>query len=113
MAIGSYRVVRNASNVTLGSVFVPAVQQTEIDFGSTPVSEAAFTITDPAVDTSCHLVGTVAYVAPTDKDLDELEMDSFDLKFAPGDGQFTLRVTCLTGYVADKFKVNYSIGGGV
>lgn len=87
-----------------------SISQTEIDFGSTPVSEASFLITDANVSSSSKLIGLVAYVAPTGKDLDELDMDGLDLKFAPGVGQFTLYARGLDGYVADKFKINYQIG---
>lgn len=87
-----------------------SISQTEIDFGTTPVAEASFLITDAAVSAASRIIGTVAYVAPTGKDLDELEMDGLDLKFAPGSGQFTLYARGLDGYVADKFLVNYSVG---
>lgn len=87
-----------------------SISQTEIDFGTTPVAEASFLITDAAVTASSKLIGTVAYVAPTGKDLDELEMDGLDLKFAPGTGQFTLYARGLDGYVADTFKINYLVG---
>lgn len=87
-----------------------SISQTEIDFGATPVAEASFTITDAAVSAASRIIGTVAYVAPTGKDLDELEMDGLDLKFAPGSGQFTLYARGLDGYVADKFVVNYQVG---
>lgn len=94
-----------------GNLAVSAdVKQTEIDFGTTPVSEASFLITDADVSAGSHLIGSVAYVAPTGKDLDELEMDGLDLKFAPGSGDFTLYVRGMDGYVADKFKINYMIG---
>lgn len=86
------------------------LSQTEIDFGSTPVSEASFIVTDANVTASSQLIGSVAYEAPTGKDLDELEMDGLDLKFAPGAGQFTLYARGLDGYVADTFKINYLIG---
>jgi hypothetical protein len=86
------------------------VKQVEIDFGSLPVSEASFLITDASVSPSSHIVGTVAYEAPTGKDLDELDMDGLDLKFGPGSGQFTLYVRGQDGYIADKFKVNYVVG---
>lgn len=87
-----------------------SVKQTEIDFGATPVSEASFTIVDAGVSASSHLIGQVAYEAPTGKDLDELDMDALDLKFGPGSGQFTLYAIGMHGYVADKFKINYTIG---
>lgn len=82
---------------------------TEIDFGSTPVAEKEFTITDADVTTDSKIVGCIAYVAPTGKDLDELELDAIDLKFAPGAGQFKIYAKGLEGYVADKFKVFYII----
>src|ERR1700741_1143891 len=85
-------------------------KQTEIDFGALPVSEASFTITDADVTATSKITGNIAYEAPTGKDLDEVEMDALDLKFAPGNGQFTLYVKGLEGYVADKFKVNYQVG---
>lgn len=88
-----------------------SISQTEIDFGSTGVSEASFLITDAGVSASSKLIGTVAYVAPTGKDLDELDMDQIDLKFAPGSGNFTLYATALNEcLVADKFKINYQVG---
>lgn len=87
------------------------VKQTEIDFGATPVAEASFTITDADVTAASHLIGNVAYVAPTGKDLDELEFDTLDLQFAPGTGEFTLYAKSHDGgYVADTFKINYAIG---
>ncbi len=86
------------------------IKQIEIDFGATPVLEKSFIITDVSVLVTSQLIGSVAYEAPTDKDLDELEMDGLDLKFAPGTGQFTLFCRGLDGYVADKFKINYLVG---
>lgn len=86
------------------------IKQTEIDFGTTPVAEASFTITDADVSAGSQLIGSVAYEAPTGKDLDELDMDGLDLKFAPGVGEFTLYARGMDGYVADTFKVNYLIG---
>ena len=86
------------------------IKQTEVDFGTTPVSEKEFTITDADVLVTSQLIGNVAYEAPTGKELDELEMDSLDLKFAPGAGQFKIYAKGLDGYLADKFKINYLVG---
>lgn len=93
--------------VVSGSV---AITQTEVDFGSTPVSEALFTIADATATATSKIIGSVAYAAPTGKDLDELEMDSLELKFGPkGAGEFYIYAKGLDGYVHDKFKVNYQI----
>lgn len=88
----------------------PLSKQTEIDFGTTPVSELSFTIADEDVTVYSRLSGQVSYEAPTGKDQDELEMDHLELMFAPADKSFTLYARGLTGYVADKFKINYVIG---
>lgn len=86
------------------------MKQTEIDFGSTPTTEAEFTIGDESVLVTSRLTGTVSYEAPTGKDQDELTMDALDLKFAPGDKFFTLYAKADgSNYVADKFKINYQI----
>ena len=87
-----------------------SVSQTEIDFGTTPVAEMGFTIADASVTPASKITGSVAYQAPTGKDLDELEMDELDLKFGPGSGQLTIYARGRDGYIADKFKVNYIVG---
>lgn len=87
-----------------------SVRQTEIDFGATPVAEASFTVADSTVTALSQIIGSVAYEAPTGKDLDELEMDGIDLKFGPGVGQLTIYARGMDGYVADKFKINYIVG---
>ncbi len=86
------------------------IKQTEVDFGGLPVAGASFVVTDTDVTVGSQIIGSVAYEAPTGKDLDELEMDAIDLKFAPGAGQLTIYARGLEGYLADKFKVNYLIG---
>lgn len=86
------------------------IKQTEIDFGTTPVAEASFTITDADVSATSQITGSVSYEAPTDKELDELDMDGLDLKFGPGVGQFTIYARGTDGFVHDKFKINYLIG---
>lgn len=86
------------------------IKQTEIDFGSVPISEASFIVVDSDVISSSKLIGNIAYEAPTGKDIDELDMDIIDLKFTSGLGQFTVYVKGLEGYLHDKFKINYLVG---
>jgi hypothetical protein len=57
-----------------------------------------------------NITGTIAYEAPTDKDLDELDMDAVDLKFAPGSGTVLIKIRGLEGCLHGKFKVNYVVG---
>jgi hypothetical protein len=86
------------------------IKQCEIDFGTIPVSEKEFTIIDSDVLITSQITGNVAYEAPTGKELDELEMDSIDLKFAPGNGEFKIYAKGEEGYIEGKFKINYLIG---
>ena len=85
-------------------------KQIEIDFGSLPVSEKEFVIIDSDVSPNNQVTGWIAYEAPTGKDLDELTMDSIDLKFSSGTGQFKIYAIGLNGYLHDKFKINYTLG---
>jgi len=86
------------------------VKQTEVDFGDDKMTEKSFTITDADVSPTSQIVGNVAYEAPTDKDLDEVDMDPFELKFQPASGSFALFMKALEGSVYGKFKVNYLVG---
>ena len=86
------------------------LKQTEIDFGASPVTEKEFVVTDAGVTAASHLIGMLAYEAPTGKDFDEAEMDSFDLRFGPGAGQFTLLARAAEGSVYGTFKINYLVG---
>ena len=84
----------------------------QIDFGTLPVSEMLFMISDPAVSPGSHITGQIAYdVGTTGKDLDEFEMDAIDLKFGQcSTGQFEVYAIGLEGYVSDKFMLNYIVG---
>lgn len=85
--------------------------QVEIDFGALPIYQKEFTITDSNVLLTSNITASIAYDAPTDKDLDELEMDSIYIICGQAtNGTFKMLVRCLDGcYLADKFKINYSI----
>lgn len=99
--------------IPVGEFVSPAkipMKQTEVDFGSMPVAEKTFTVSDADVATSSQIIAMIAYEAPTGKDLDEVEMDPFNVRAAPGSGEFTLWLQALHGLVIGKFKVNYLIG---
>lgn len=85
-------------------------KQTEVDFGTTPVSAGSFVISDEDVSVDSRIVGGIAYEAPTGKDLDEVDIDMIKVVFGPGDKQLTIYAKGLEGYLADKFKINYLIG---
>jgi hypothetical protein len=95
----------------LPTTFPPSVHNnastTEIDFGTTPIIEKSFTITDANITSLSNVIVQIAYVVPTGKELDELEFDTFDFRCVSSSGSFILYARSLEGYVADKFKINY------
>lgn len=95
----------NGLLIATGSV---SITETEIDVGATPVAEASISVADTGITTSSKIIGGLAYVAPTDKDLDELEMDAIELKFEPLAGSLNVHIKGLEGYLADKFKIWYT-----
>lgn len=87
------------------------IKQTEVGFGLVAYKdEAEFVVVDGDVSPASQIVGNIAYEAPTGKDLDELEMDSINLKFAPGVGELKIFVKGLDGSLEGNFKVNYLVG---
>lgn len=101
---------RSTSSSTAGA---PTTKQTEVDWGDnlSAADFMAFTVTDGDVASSDRIVAWLAYEAPTDKDLDELEFDGFTISTVAGTGEFTLALLSLNGPVYGAFKFNYIIGG--
>lgn len=100
-----------AGDTIPGGAATVNIKQTEVDFGVTPVAEGTFTITDGDVTALSQIIASVAYEAPTGKDLDEIEMDDLIIRCGNGVGTFDMFIRAADGsYLADKFKINYLIG---
>jgi hypothetical protein len=84
------------------------IGEVEIDVGATPVSQASISVIDAGITTSTRILGGVAYKKPTGKDLDELDMDSFDVKFESLTGTFNVKIKGLEGSISDKFIIWYT-----
>lgn len=87
-------------------------KEVEIDFGSNPVSEASFVITDAECSTDSLIIIAESGNPGTGKDADEPQLDVIVYKGVSGFGQFTVYGTCLTGVVSGKFKINYLLKKG-
>jgi hypothetical protein len=82
----------------------------EIDFGSTPVHGADFTITDSSITPRCRIVAQVAYEKPTGGVEDEASFDKFHLICKAGTGSFVLSASLDNDYlVSGKYKINYHV----
>lgn len=100
-----------ADGVFAAVTAVASISQTEVDFGPVPVASGTFVITDAAVSASSRILAQVAYIAPTGKDLDEIEMDDLQIRCAPGAGQLTMFITAADkSYLADTFTIFYQVG---
>jgi hypothetical protein len=95
---------------TLQSSDVPLnIKQVEVDFGDGIQDEAVFTVVDAGVVVTSQILAQLAREAPTNKDQDETEMDSFNVICTPANGQFEMFMKSLEGSVYGKFKVKYLI----
>lgn len=110
-AINSIGSGLSLSSGTLSSTATAySAAQTEVDFGSTPVSSSTFTITDANVSSSSKIIAQLAGVAPTGKSVDEALVESLDIKCSPSSGSLSMYIQTYDGsFVSGKFKVNYMV----
>jgi hypothetical protein len=80
-----------------------------IDFGSTPVADASFVIADSGVTSASYMEAYVQGDATVDNSASEhaFAAVSWRLFCVPGNGSFTLNVTCLVGLCTGTFDVRY------
>lgn len=83
------------------------VTEVEIDFGSVPVRDKQFTITDAGVSSTSKIIAVQSGKAATDRDADENAMDALVLNCKPESGQFVINAFAISGPVTGKYKVNY------
>ena len=86
-----------------------SMTEVEIDFGTSPTRTKTFTIIDASVSTSSKLMINQSGHAATGRQADENEMDPILFSGTPGSGQFILIANALTGPVAGKYRVNYTV----
>lgn len=90
--------------------------QTEVDFGSTPLTQKLFTVTDTNASAvqwtyPIRIMAQVSYETPTAKTVDEVQCDTLIANAGLlSDGSIYFLVTSLTGPVTGKYKINYIVG---
>lgn len=103
-------IIASDSNKSQLSTVSVITKQVEVDFGSAPVfGQKIFSVVDPDAKEGSLVVPTIAYVAPTGKELDELELDDFSIKGRSLSGTVELLIASLTGAVSGNFKINYTL----
>lgn len=122
IASGTIATARLGSGTANGSTFLRGDQtwatptggsgdthgQATLDF-SDGGEQATVTVADASVSATSRILAQMAYAPTGGRDLDELEMDAFDIKCGNivASTSFDIIVTCLTGYAHGTFYVNY------
>ena len=106
----SYSDITNVTNIsafTLSGLVYGAM----IDFGSTPVDDKVFTITDANVTPTSKLVGNMYYnSALITKSGDDYSMDPIGVVLVPGSGTITVYAYGIKGLVSGQYSIYYMIG---
>jgi len=82
----------------------------EVDFGSTPVYDATFTVTDATVSATTEVAVVQSGSAATGRAAGDALWDSIACAAVPGSGQFTLYALATPGPVVGKRKILYQVG---
>ena len=88
------------------------VKETEVDWGTAAYqTDKTFTVVDGDVGAGSQLLCQVAHKSPSDgRSVDEIVVESFDLKAKVAVGSFDLTMKSLHGPVTGRFLVNYLVG---
>lgn len=84
----------------------------ELDFGAIPIKWKKFSVTDSNIVSTDIVDCKLAYLQPTGKSLDEVEMDSFYIICKPKAGSIDFLIKSLEGHVKGKFKFRYQVFKG-
>lgn len=79
-------------------------------FGSTPVSDKTFSITDAAVSATSKVVASVAGFSGFARDMDEVMADPILVAVAPAAGALVARAIAMCGLVQGDYPLVYTIG---
>jgi hypothetical protein len=81
-----------------------------IDFGSTPIADSQFTVTDANITSTTVVEPFVQITSTADNDTDAHRFAAVSFKMAalPASGSFTLYITCLAGLVTGTFSIQYA-----
>lgn len=83
--------------------------EVEIDFGSLPVFDKLFTITDASSTTSSKIIISESGKAATGRVSGDAQWDNIQMAANPGNGSFTVYAKAFPGPVVGKRKIHYTI----
>lgn len=83
--------------------------EVEVDFGSTPLFDKTFTITDAAVSGSSVVMAAPSGKVATGRTGNDWAWDGLILSALPGTGNFALTALAVPGPVVGKRKIAYQV----
>lgn len=83
--------------------------ETEVDFGTTPVFDAQFTITDAAITSSSKINVLPCGKAATGRTADDWQFDGAVFAANPASGSATCYATFIPGPIVGKRKIQYLV----
>ena len=104
----SITIIQNIT--TGGSTGGASWTEVEIDFGTDPVYEASFTITDAAITGASKMQVLPCGKAATGRTADDWQWDGAAFAANPGSGSATCYATFSPGPIVGPRKVQYSVG---
>jgi hypothetical protein len=97
-------------NVVTAETATVNAKEVEIDFGPIPVYDGTFIVYDITISSNSNIIAQVSGNTPTEKDSDEVMMDSYLVLATPGTGQCSFYIRGLEGSLSDKFIITYIVG---
>jgi len=109
----SYNLKKTTFQDLLAGPLAPGGSSTteiEIDFGSSPVTNKGFTITDTGVSGTSKILAFPSGNPATDRVGNDYEWDQIQFSAIPGTESFTLYASVINGSVVGKRNVFYQVG---
>lgn len=83
------------------------MKEVDLDFGSTPVVDKSFTITDTDITTDKVIIVLPSAKPAIGRQGVDFEVDIVQFSASPGSGQLTIYAVCNNGHLTGKRKVIY------
>ena len=104
LAIGTVNTILTSNGTD--PAYTSPIAQTSLAFGSSPINNKQFTITDSRVSTTTKIIVSRGY----NNDVDELDMDPMIFSAVPANGTFTLSARTMDGPVVGTYYADYILG---
>lgn len=88
---------------------LPPTKTATIDFGTTPLSDLSFTVTDASIATTSKIIASISSFTGFARSMDEVYADPISFTCEPLAGSMTVRAQAFLGRVTGTYPIVYSI----